>query len=161
MKNGEADLMIRRIPSSASTVVWDGQWENLLLNIETFVTKCHNLSTNIAHLLQFWAEVWAEPGLFLFWHSSGFMISVSADHRMLGKQSCFLIQRGNEPENLTTGEGREQRSWRFFIPFQHHSYLKGLLCWNPTVKNSMLPYAGAVIVVHLNKKVLLHYLSQV
>lgn len=68
--------MIRRILSSASTVVWDGQWENHLLSIETFANKCHNSSTSITHLLPFCTE----PGLFLFWHSSGFMVALSADN---------------------------------------------------------------------------------
>jgi len=55
--------MISRICSSGHAVDWDGQWENLPLGIEAFVTKHYDLSTSTVHLLQ----LWAETGLFLFW----------------------------------------------------------------------------------------------
>lgn len=105
--------MIRKICSSDSTVDCDGQWESLLLGIEVFVTKCHDLSTSTVHLRQ----LWAETGLSLFWQTSRFMMLCLMAMGCQKGNPAFLMKRVNEPGSLTDGEGRELGSYR--VRFRH------------------------------------------
>lgn len=95
------DLMLRKICPSGSPLDWDGQWEILLLAIEAFGSRCHDLSANTVHLLQ----LWAGTGFPLFWRSPRFRIALSDGCGLLEEQSCFPGDRSKQARSPADGAG--------------------------------------------------------